>query len=58
MIEPYTKDRGTFRGRKEIPLKECYEAVNDIMKEYDERHEDESNEDKSTERITLWHNCC
>lgn len=31
-IEPYTKDRGTFRGRKEIPLKECYEAMLKIYK--------------------------
>ena len=37
--------------RQVADKEELSEAVNDIMKEYDERHEDESNEDKSTVNI-------
>lgn len=37
----------SVNGRTVADKEELSEAVNDIMKEYDERHEDESNEDKS-----------
>ena len=39
----------SVNGRTVADKEELSEAVNDIMKEYDERHEDESNEDKSNE---------
>ena len=41
----------SVNGRTVADKEELSEAVNDIMKEYDERHEDESNEDKSTVNI-------
>lgn len=37
----------SVNGRTVADKEELSEAVNDIMKEYDERHEDESHEDKS-----------
>ena len=39
----------SVNGRTVADKEELSEAVNDIMKEYDERHEDESNEDESNE---------
>ena len=39
----------SINGRTVADKEELSEAVNDIMKEYDESHEDESNEDKSQE---------
>ena len=41
----------SVNGRTVADKEELSEAVNDIMKEYDERHEDESNEYKSTVNI-------
>ena len=41
----------SVNGRTVADKEELSEAVNDIMKEYDEKHEDESNEDKSTVNI-------
>ena len=38
----------SVNGRTVADKEELSEAVNDIMKEYDERHEDESNEDISS----------
>ena len=39
----------SVNGRTVADKEELSEAVNDIMKQYDERHEDESNEDESNE---------
>ena len=39
----------SVNGRTVADKEELSEAVNDIMKQYDESHEDESNEDKSNE---------
>lgn len=41
----------SVNGRTVADKEELSEAVNDIMKQYDESHQDESNEDKSTVNI-------